>query len=538
MVFIPGVLANKVYEQGSLRNTDEGFEFCFSNRMTPLRISGVRDLVLEVDSVRYPAKEILLELGGKAISLSGEATGEMYTFDKNSKLAVKVKGKKLSTGDHSIKISFITNEYGGATIKVGDTLGEKVRFPLMKFVMELVGRISDEEARAKPLRIQGNFPVLNSIIGRIEEIAGTGAYTKVKPLKIEGELGGVPLDPDFARLQAALNREEGDRVPLFEADIALPIQEWFIGREMNTAADEIEFYVRAGYDYVPVVPPFFAPRIMHSAVGGNDGGSDDNAQWITESEGFIKTLKDIENFPWPKAEEVDFSSFHEVAELLPEKMKLLGMLIPAAVFGNTSQAMGLQNFSYALYDNPLVPEALFEIMGNTYVKLAKQLVKMPKLGAVFMSDDLAYTTGPMVSPKVLRKYVFPWYKKIGEIVRGAGMHFIFHSDGTLMDLFDDLADCGITAIHPIEPLAMDIVEVKKKHGDKFCFFGNIDLEYTLTRGTTEEVTAQVKERIRDLAPGGGWGLSASNSVPDYAIPENFRAMVEAGKKFGKYPINL
>lgn len=538
MVFIPGLLVNKVYEQGSLRNTEDGFEFRFANRMTPLRISGMRDIALEVDGRRYSAEDIELELGGKTIRVNDESAVGVYSFDKNSNLAVRVKGKKLEKGSHAIKISFITNEYGGATLKVGDTLGEKTRFPLIKFVFELIGRISGIESASKPLRIDGNFPVLNSIIDGIEKISGAGAWTKPKPLKIKGELGGEPLDPDFSRLKTALDREEADRVPFFEAEIAMPIQEWFLGRDINSAADEIEFFVRAGYDYVPVVPPFFAPRIMRSATGSGSNLSDDNSQWITESEGFIKTISDVEKFPWPKAEDVDFSSFREVAELLPEKMKIIGMLVPAAVFGNASQAMGLQNFSYALYDNPRVPEALFEIIGPTYVEIAKRLVKTPKLGAVFMSDDIAHGTGLLVSPATLRKYVFPWYKRIGEIVRGAGLHFIYHSDGKLTGVFDDLADCGITAVHPIEPLAMDIIEVKKKHGDKFCIFGNIDLEHTLTRGSPEETVALVKEKIRDLAPGGGWGLSASNSIPHYAIPANYRAMLEAGMKYGKYPISF
>jgi len=48
----------------------------------------------------------------------------------------------------------------------------------------------------------------------------------------------------------------------------------------------------------------------------------------------------------------------------------------------------------------------------------------------------------------------------------------------------------------------------------------------------------VKERIRELAPGGGYGVAASNSIPDYVKPENFSAMVEAVKKYGKYPINI
>lgn len=539
MVYIPGVLANKVYEQGSLKNTDDGFVFAFKNRITPLKISGMRNISVEIDGKPYPLEKLSAELGGKNIDLSGESLNQPYSFAKDAKLLIKVDGDKLSDGKHTIKISFITNEYGGASVKVSDSMG-KTDFPLLRFIVELIGRMNGTRDNDTPLRIQGDFPVLNSIIEKIEEITGTGHERKKQPLRITGELGGVPLDPDFSRLEAALRREEADRVPFFEPDIAVPIQEWFLGREMNTAADDVEFYIRAGYDCVPVVAPFFAPRLMRHASGGGPKLNNDDQEraWITESEGIIKTVKDVENFPWPKAEEINLSSFNEIAELLPPKMKILGCLVPGTIFGNASQAMGLENFSYALYDNPKVVEALFEVIGQTFHKIVKRVVKMPKLGAVLLADDLAHAAGTLVSPKVYRKFVFPWYKKIGEVLDGAGIPFIHHSDGTTINVLDDLADCGIIAIHPIEPLAMDIVEVKKKYGDRFCIFGNIDLEYTLTRGTVEDVENLVKKRIKELGPGGGWGLSASNSVPDYVKPENYRAMIEAGKKYGKYPISL
>jgi uroporphyrinogen decarboxylase len=134
--------------------------------------------------------------------------------------------------------------------------------------------------------------------------------------------------------------------------------------------------------------------------------------------------------------------------------------------------------------------------------------------------------------------VFPWYRKIGEVLEEAGLPFIYHSDGNILEIMDDLAECGIKAIHPVEPQAMDIVEVKRRFGDRFCIFGNIDLDYTLTRGSVDEVVVQVKERLRKLAPGGGYGVSASNSIPDYVRPQNYRAMVETAMKYGKYPISV
>jgi uroporphyrinogen decarboxylase len=508
MVYIPGFLIHKVYERGSLQNTEDGFQFCFNNRMTPVRISGLRDLKLEVDGTPCAVDRIRLTLAGHPIGLSGGRLEEAVDFARGSNLVIGVLGAPLAEGKHVLKISFTTHEYGGATLKVSDTLG-------------------GEKPRSLWQRIR-------------ERIAGPEPEARAGPVRVEGELGGVPLDPDFARLEAVLRRQEPDRVPLFEAEIALPIQEWFLGREINTARDEVEFYIRAGYDFVPVLPPFFAPRLMRTASGEGEGlsGGDRERAWLTESEGIIKTLADVEAFPWPKAEEVDFSSFHEMAEILPPRMKTLGMLSPAAVFGNASQSMGLENFSYALYDDPALVEALFEIVGSTYVRITERLVTVPRLGAVFMSDDLAHTGGSLVSPKVYRKYVFPWYRKIGEILSSAGLPFLFHSDGDLTLVLDDLAECGICAIHPVEPQAMDIVALKKRYGDRFCFFGNIDLDYTLTRGSVEDVETLVKQRIRELAPGGGYGVAASNSVPDYVKPENYRAMVEAVKRYGRYPIRL
>ena len=500
MVYIPGFLVNKVYERGSLQNTKDGFTFTFKNTMTPVKISGMSQLKITIDSeISIPQENVELELGGRIFKVSGEPLKELVEFSKNSKLFIRIKGDHLSDGKHVLKISFITHEYGGVTLKVKDAMGDIEYLTKWQKFKKLFSRKKKKVA--------------------------------IKPMIIEGEIGGVPLDPDFSRLEKVIRHEIPDRVPLFEAEIEIPIKEAFLGREIQTAEDDVEFYIRAGYDFVPVVPPFFTPRVMRQADG-------DERSWITESEGRIKTMEDFEKFPWPDPDEVDFSSFYEIAALLPPKMKILGLLSPAAVFGNTSQSMGLTNFSYALYDNIELVEALFEKIGSSYLKIAKRLAKVPKLGAVLMSDDLAHTGGCFVNPKIYRKYVFPWYREIGRVFENAGIPFIFHSDGNFMAVFNDLADCGVKAIHPIEPQAMDIVEVKKEYGDKFCIFGNIDLDYTLTRGTVEEVEAQVKQRIKELAPGGGWGCAASNSIPDYVKPENFKAMVEAVKKYGKYPINI
>jgi uroporphyrinogen decarboxylase len=81
---------------------------------------------------------------------------------------------------------------------------------------------------------------------------------------------------------------------------------------------------------------------------------------------------------------------------------------------------------------------------------------------------------------------------------------------------------------------MDIVEVKRLYGDRLCLIGNIDLHYTLTQGTPEEVEAEVKERIATVGKGGGYIVSSANSIPHYAKVENVLAMRDAVNRYGWY----
>jgi len=83
---------------------------------------------------------------------------------------------------------------------------------------------------------------------------------------------------------------------------------------------------------------------------------------------------------------------------------------------------------------------------------------------------------------------------------------------------------------------MDIGYTKKTWGHKLCLIGNIDLGYTLTRGTPQEVEEEVKQRLREVAPGGGYCLGSSNSVTDFVPLQNYNAMREAVLRYGAYPI--
>lgn len=347
-------------------------------------------------------------------------------------------------------------------------------------------------------------------------------------------------EPNFERLRTALLCGEPDYVPLVELGIAQCIKEGYLQKRITGMADEVEFWRAAGYDYVklqPIInmnPGDVQPKEGKKTTPIAEEGT--QRKWASEHSGVITSQEDFEAYRWPTPESVDYSRFETITQVLPDTMKVIGQY--GDIFTMVWEMMGFENFSVLLYENPELIEQMFETIGTIVYNLFENMVTFDCVRSLWYSDDIAYANGLIVSPEVLRQYFFPWLAKIGNLARQHNLPFLYHTDGVLWDVFDDIIACGVHAIHPIEPKAMDIVKVKEQVKGKLCVVGNVDLGYTLTRGTPEETAEEVKEKIRLLAPGGGYCLGSSNSVPDYVKVENYRAMVETTKAFGKYPIAL
>jgi len=153
-------------------------------------------------------------------------------------------------------------------------------------------------------------------------------------------------------------------------------------------------------------------------------------------------------------------------------------------------------------------------------------------------DDYAYRQAPIMSPEHFREFVLPYFQEAVDVAREKGVPFMKHTDGNLWPIMDDIVDTGLDALDPLEPMAgMDIGKVKERYGDRIALAGNVDCGELLSRGTTEDVVEAVKETIAKASPGGGHILASSNSIHPAVKPENYRAMVEAAKEFGQYPLD-
>lgn len=126
--------------------------------------------------------------------------------------------------------------------------------------------------------------------------------------------------------------------------------------------------------------------------------------------------------------------------------------------------------------------------------------------------------------------------KLKTVADKISIPWIFHSDGNLMSILDDLLPLGMNAVHPIDPNCMDIEEVKRKYGDKICIVGNINMN-NLRTGTPDQIEQEVREKIEKIAPGGGYIVSSGNSLINGLKPENVKCMTEAIVKYGRYKSN-
>ena len=209
----------------------------------------------------------------------------------------------------------------------------------------------------------------------------------------------------------------------------------------------------------------------------------------------------------------------------------------AGVFESASQGMGMAYFSKMLHKNPRFIKEVHEVIAEFTAACYRSY--MDAGAEVFIeSGDLAYHTGPMMSPKKFREVLLPAYQIITDAVHEKGQKIVLHTDGHVTPLLDFVVDCGFDGLQSLEPTAgVDLALVKKKVGDKLCLMGNIDVAHDLVYGTKEEVYNSVKYAIKTAGPGGGFIVSAANMHPGVKV-DNLRWMVEATKEYGNYPINL
>ncbi|UCG28661.1 MAG: hypothetical protein JSV24_04690 [Bacteroidales bacterium] len=222
--------------------------------------------------------------------------------------------------------------------------------------------------------------------------------------------------------------------------------------------------------------------------------------------------------------------YEETARVL-EKFKDEYWIVGVTVTTIFEKAWALRGYEQIMIDmliNPELVDRLFDIPYTYHLKMAERLVRMG-VDMIWIGDDVGSQSSMLISPEHWKRFMKDKMAAFIQDLKNINpeIKIAYHSDGNISPIIPDLVEIGLDVLNPVQPGCMDPLRLKKEFGDKLCFWGSIDEQYTLPFGSPEDVMNEVFERIETLGKNGGLIIGPAHHVQLDTPMENFLAMVNA-----------
>lgn len=201
--------------------------------------------------------------------------------------------------------------------------------------------------------------------------------------------------------------------------------------------------------------------------------------------------------------------------------------------------MDFETLSITMYTDPEMIHEMNEAVLKWTLDVIRLAIADGGVDCVQISDDWGGTNSLLISPDDFRTFFVPYFRRLVEGIKETGVPVIMHNDGRIWDVLDDLVDCGIDGLHPVERAAgMDLKKVKEKYKGKLTPVGNINNKITMASADPEDVRKEVLECIKEAGADGGYIIATDHSIHDLIPYENVKCLIETVKEYGTYPIQL
>lgn len=203
--------------------------------------------------------------------------------------------------------------------------------------------------------------------------------------------------------------------------------------------------------------------------------------------------------------------------------------------GCIHQAQWLRGFEDWLADLALEPELstyLLDVLLERWLETSRRLIEAVTghVDVILFAEDVALHTGPMVSPATYARIIRPYQQRVFRALKAwSPAKLLYHNCGAVTWQVEDLIEEGVDALNPVQVNARgmeDTAALKRRFGDRIAFWGGVDTGHVLPHGAPDDVRAEVRRRIQDLAPGGGYVLASVHNIQADVSPENICAMWE------------
>lgn len=256
------------------------------------------------------------------------------------------------------------------------------------------------------------------------------------------------------------------------------------------------------------------------------------------------TIDDLDEFAWPDpADPARVAGLAERAKRIYEEtdFAIAARAVSHGLFEMAWELRGMETLMYNMFDDkPFVHKLIgkvLEVQKGLYTALLD--AAGPYVQIVQTADDYGAQNGPLFSPDMYREFIQPYRRELNELIKSKapGAKIQHHTCGSVYKLLPDLIADGIDILNPVQPLAkdMDPAKLKSEFGDKLTFHGAIDIQKAMA-GSLDDVREEVKTRIRQLGPGGGYIMAACSNIQSDSSPEHVLTMIETARKYGRYPI--
>lgn len=268
----------------------------------------------------------------------------------------------------------------------------------------------------------------------------------------------------------------------------------------------IERPTQAGYD------AWGAPWSLEQAA---DGGTYPtcNGHPIKDITGWANTLC------IPSMSDLDWSPVKRQADCIDRDENLVMGFVEMGLFERSYILLGMTAALMAYLDYPDIMQAMLRKIADYKIELISRFHEVARLDIVWYGDDWGTQSNLFLPIQVWRGIIKPETKRIYDCMKQRGIIINQHSCGKIEAIIGDMVTMGADMWNPCQP-CNHLAELKTKYGDRLTFCGGIDSQFVLDRQgvTPDEVRAEVRMRINEMAYGGGYIAMPSHSVPyDQAI---------------------
>lgn len=195
------------------------------------------------------------------------------------------------------------------------------------------------------------------------------------------------------------------------------------------------------------------------------------------------------------------------------------------LFERAWSLMGMENLMMNML---LEPEFIHELLDRITEYNIKVIENAASLGVdcVHLGDDWGSQNGLLISSEMWKEFIKPRLSRTCLATKNKGLLVSLHCCGKVDELFPDMIECGVDVFDPFQPEVMDIFALRELYRNELAFWGGLSVQKTLPHGTPQDVIAESKKILAEIAPGGGYIFSPSHSLTGDIPVENIKAFLE------------